>query len=614
MKNFVIIIAFTLGIGQQSLAQEMGPQDVRQLQESPAGSKLLRFLKWINQEETISAQNINSLISDRLIDEYGFEGLADLNENVRANSGLLTLYDANRTDLFEYKIKLQASEGNQWLDGQVKMESKPPYRIDGFQIDISREPAVNTTPIYTPGKKTKVTKTSRKKASTKKMAAEAQSIAQAYHDMGWFSGVVVLAKDGQPFYQEAFGLADEARQIPNTLETKFRIGSINKDYTAVLVLQQMEKGQLSLDDKLAKFDLGFPSTIANQVSIRQLLNHTSGFGDIFIPTYLDNIRDYKDIDDILPLLRNAPLAYEPGTDQRYSNYGYIVLGAILEKVTGKPFGQLLQENILSVIGADDTHYDIAEKIEGEAQSYRYTLTGKKENYTANLEYPTPDGGMYATADDLLRFFQASFFDNSLISDQSKMLIVNDFEDAKGSWEKVLNNPNDGIGLAGGGPGVSAMADIEWKDRLTIIVLANTDGNIAEEIALRILRVYQGSNYRPVKLPATHFVYQLYQKKGKDFFADQLQKEMKEAGYGKLNPSILNRIGYALLNEKNYEDAIAIFQANIGFFPEEANPYDSLGEAYLKAGEKDRALEYYQKALELDPKLPSALEMVKKLRE
>lgn len=610
-KLFISTIALLL-MSLQTNAQQMGPQDRQQLEESPAGSKVILFLKWINEEAKYSEQNIDELISDRLVNKYGFAGLHELMEDVQANSGQLFLYDADRIGMFEYKVKLKTSPGEEWIDGKVKLESKSPYRIDGFELDMSQEASTNPEPIYAPGKKKKSKKSARKKVSFEEVAAEAKKIAQEYHDLGWFSGVVMLARNGQPFYQQAFGLADEAKQIPNTLETKFRIGSINKDYTALLVLQQAEKGTFSLDDKLAKFDLGFPADVAQKITVRKLLNHTAGFADIFIPEYLDNIRAYKDINDILPLLREAPLAYEPGTDQRYSNYGYIVLGAILEKETGKPFGQLLQKNILSVIDARETHYDIAENIEGEAQSYRFTLDGKKVDHTAQLEYPTPDGGMYATAKDLLKLFQASFFDNSLISDASKMLIVSDFQKSTGSWDRVLNSPNNGIGLAGGGPGVSAVVDIEWKDRLMIIVLANTDGNIAEEINRRILRVYQGRNVPPIKLPAANFAYQIFKEKGKQHFADHFTTAFKEAGYGAVNPSVLNQVGYSLMREEAFEDAIAIFQTNVDLFPNEANPYDSLAEAYLKSGDKTKALQYYQKALEIDPEFPSALKMVDEL--
>lgn len=614
MKKLIITtLALFLLLSPESWAQQMGPQDKGQLEESPAGSKVIRFLKWINTEETLTEQNINSLISDRLVNKYGFEGLKELLEDVQANSGQLSLYDANRIGMFEYEVKMKASEGQQWIDGKVKLESKSPYRIDGFELDMSQEASNNKTPLYAPGKNKKAKKQPRKKVSFEQVAAEAKKIAQSYHDLGWFSGVVVLAKDGRPFYQEAFGLADEAKKTPNTPKTKFRIGSINKDYTAVLVLQQAEKGTFSLDDKLSKFDLGFPAAIADKIKVRQLLNHSAGFADIFIPEYLNNIRAYKNIDDILPLLREAPLAYEPGTDQQYSNYGYIVLGAILEKETGKSFGQLLQDNIYAVIGVKDTHYDVAENIGGEAQSYRFTLEGEKVDHTAQLEYPTPDGGMYATASDLLQFFQATFFTNQLISDASKMIFVSDFEDSSGSWEKVLNSPNNGIGLAGGGPGVSTVVDIEWKDRLSIIVLANTDGNIAEQINRRILRVYQGRDYPPVQLPAANFAYQLFQQKGKEHFAGDFKTALKEAGYGAVNPSILNQVGYSLMREKAFEDAIAIFQTNVDLFPKEANPYDSLAEAYLNSGDKAKALKYYQKALEIDPNFPSALKMVADLK-
>ncbi|MCB0642195.1 MAG: serine hydrolase [Phaeodactylibacter sp.] len=446
----------------------------------------------------------------------------------------------------------------------------------------------------------------------KDIAAKADELCSTYQAMGWFEGVILIAQNGKTVFEKAYGLADHQTGAPNTMQTKFRIGSINKNYTDILVMQLVEQGKLSLDQTLADFELGFPPAVAEKITLRHLMTHTAGFGDIFIPEYLDNIRAFKDIDDILPLLLNEPLLYEPGTDQMYSNYGYSVLRAILEKVSGQSFKTLLQQQILDVIGAQDTYYDIAEQIQGEAQSYRYTLAGEKVDHTAQLEYPTPDGGMYATAADVLRFFKARHFSNKLVSDQSKLAMATDYQETDLTWEKILNSPRAVEGSAGGGPGVSALALTFFKDRYQVILLANTDQMVTEEIGFRLEQAMQGKTYAPPTLPPANYLYQIRQQKGDQFLLDNFESIVSQGNLGEPNAMLLNQIGYDLLYTGNAEEAIAIFALNVQLFPNDANPYDSLAEAYLESGDREKALHYYKKALEIDPDFEPSLMKVKEL--
>lgn len=608
----MIPILILLCLGAPALAQQLGPQSLAQLQESPVGSRVLQFLNAINEGNRKDEAFIQSLFSQALIDKRGAARLADMLADIHQNDAPLALYEANRKEATEYQLKLMSGDGK-WLDATLYLDASAPYKVKGLAIDVTFSPSAVAAPIWPEVKAGKASSTLPPPVSEAELAQKAKKIAQSYVDMGWFSGVILLAKDGKPFYQEAFGYADEARKAPNTMDTKFRIGSINKDYTSVLILQQVQKGRLSLDDKLAQFGLGFPAAMAEKITIRHLLNHTAGFADIFVPEYLDNIRSYKDIDDILPLLRDQPLMYEPGTDQAYSNYGYIVLGAILEKTTGKRFGELLEDQILQPISVNHTHYDIAENIEGEAQSYRYTASGKKVDHTSQLEYPTPDGGMYATANDLLAFFQALFYSNTLLNDEMKALLVHDFE-AGVSWQEVLADPLSGAGYAGGGPGVNAVVELFFHNDEIFIVLANTDKMVAEHISRRIRMAKAGRSAPKAQLPVENYLYQYLDSKGAAYLEKNMARLLQDGGYGEPSPDFLNRLGYNLMEEGALPDAIEVFKANIALFPQEANGYDSLGEAYLKSGDQKRALEYYRKALELDPELPSARQMAKELEE
>ncbi len=612
MKRILLLNACFIFSLSMAFSQQIGQQSLSQLKESPAGSKIITYLDLLNSGEKVTSENIKQLFSQKIIDKHGINKLINIFSDIRDQDGKLSLYEADRTETFRYELILRSGNTNDWLSLNMNFEESSPYKIEGIEIRGGSRAPKKEKVLYQSGTANSTQKKGPKYIPDNEASLNIEKIAKAYENLGWFSGAVLLAKNGKPIFQKAFGYADEEKKIKNTTATKFRIGSINKDYTAVLVLQQMEKGVLSLDDRLSKFDLGFPKKIANKVSVRQLLNHSSGFGDIFIPEYLDNIRSYKNINDILPLLMNEPLAYEPGTDQQYSNYGYVILGAILEKTTGKSFDQLLQDNILSKINAKNTHYDIAENIKGEAKSYRFNFDGSKTDHTAMLEYPTPDGGIYANTSDLLSFIQALFYSKKLISNASKILMAADYQNTEMKWEELLANPNAGTALAGGGPGVSATIGVELKEKYILIVLANTDQGIAEHILRKATRALKGEEYSAPNLPVSNFLYKKMKEKGGEYLSSDLNALLEKGGYEGLSPRSLNQMGYTLMRQGKIDEAIEIFQMNVQLFPSEANPYDSLGEAYLEKGDKANALKYYKKALELDPNLPSAKKMIKQL--
>lgn len=608
IHTILLISAF-----QFCTAQKMGPQTLAMLQESPAGSKIITFFEWINDGTEVSEDMLGQIFDSEVIERNGPGRMLSMFENIRSQDGQLELYDAERVSVSQYDLTVRGLASEEFLSMSFEFTSKPPYKIRGLMLENSNGKPTNKTPILSPGERKEFEAVPITYASPEVIRKEADKIARAYQDMNWFTGVVMVAKEGVPVFEKAYGLADIEKNIPNTAETRFRIGSINKMFTAILIMQMMSDGKLSPDDKLEKFGLGFPEEIAGKVTLRQILGHKAGFSDIFIPEYLDNIRAYKDIDDILPLLLHAPLIYEPGTDQQYSNYGYIVLGAILEKISGKPFAELLQERILDVIDLDDTFYNIAENITGEAQSYRFTPTGKKVDHTALLEYCTPDGGMYSTTKDLLTFFQKFFYTEELLSDEMKMQWVTEFSETEKTWADMLKRGAE-IGEAGGGPGVNAVVEWSLKDNYAVIVLANTDQGVAEEIGRRIMQAVKGQSYEDPQLPPAFFAGKLYHDKGRDFLRKNLKKQLKAHGYREYHAGILNNLGYALIQENQYHQAIEVFSVNTELFPDEANTWDSLGEAYFKKGDKASARTYYAKALQIDPGLPSALRMMEELAE
>jgi Beta-lactamase/Aspartyl protease len=272
---------------------------------------------------------------------------------------------------------------------------------------------------------------------------------------GKFSGVVMLAKDGQPQFAHAYG-------AHNNVDTKFNLGSINKVFTQVAIAQLAEGGKLSLDDTVRKLLPDYPSPVADKITVRQLIEFRSGLGDFFGPEYLaappSKIRTLR---DYLPLFVDKPLLFEPGTQQRYSNAGYIVLGLIIERVTGQSYYDYVREHIFKPAGMRDTDsYALEDKVPNRA-----TPITKR----GDVQMPgrgSSAGGGYSTAADLLRFANA-LSANKLLSPK---------------WTDWVfhGGPEHNLGVAGGAPGINATLLIEPP--YTLIVLANIDPPAAEEIA------------------------------------------------------------------------------------------------------------------------------------
>lgn len=186
---------------------------------------------------------------------------------------------------------------------------------------------------------------------------------------------------------------------------------------------------------------------------------------------------------------NEPLLYEPGTNHKYSNYGYIVLGAILEKIEQKPFKQIIENNILNIIGAQSTHYQLTEEVKGKAKSYRFNSDGSKVDKTPILENVTPDGGMYSTTEDIAAFYHSLLYTNQLLNDEHKVLITTDYKGSSKTWSDILSNYNSHWNSYGGAPGVSAAVEVLLKDKFIVVILANTDGLVAEKMSQEIINVY-----------------------------------------------------------------------------------------------------------------------------
>ncbi len=397
-----------------------------------------------------------------------------------------------------------------------------------------------------------------------------------------FSGAVLVLKNGKPIFTKAQGYADDVKLQEVTLLTGFDIGSIQKDLTAILVLQAYDKGLLDLDDTLDKFSLGFTDPKSKKITIIQLLEHRSGFADIFTAEYRNNPSQYTNIAEKLQILRRQPLLFEPGSERKYSNYGYIVLGAVLEKVTQQNYWELLENNVLQ---PSRTLLVTRQSGQGSmALPYHLNYEGKRLLVDPNrLEHKTPDGGGVLTVYELYAVYQQLFNQKKLLSDNS-LQIFKTLQKDQGQWLAF-----------GGGVGLSTAVELDFANDIWVFVLANTDRLVAEELSSRIRSLVVSGQYARVLLPATLFAYQQYQKLGEKLFGTQFEAIYKKAGYQTFLGKTITDLARELIAAGKAENSIYFFRYLTEKYPEHAEVYDGLAHGYFSAGYYEDAKAVFAKA-------------------
>jgi CubicO group peptidase (beta-lactamase class C family) len=311
-----------------------------------------------------------------------------------------------------------------------------------------------------------------------------------------FAGAVLIAKDGQVLFSHAYGLADREGGTPNTLQTRFRIGSMNKMFTAVAILQLVEAGKVELTAPLGEYLRDYPNhDVAAKVTIHHLLTHTGGTGDIFGPEFDARRSELRTLADYVELYGERGLEFEPGSRWAYSNYGFLLLGVVVEEVTGQSYYDYVQTNIyepagMTASGSLPEDQAVPDRSMGY-MSMGYMLPGNTE-WTPNtdtLPYRgTSAGGGYSTVEDLARFADALLSHTLLNPEAMEMLITGKEElDFGFSYAYGFEDHRDAdgsgwVGHGGGAPGMNGDLRIYPKPGYVVAVLANIDPPAAQQIS------------------------------------------------------------------------------------------------------------------------------------
>ncbi|MHA1961422.1 MAG: serine hydrolase domain-containing protein [Candidatus Thorarchaeota archaeon] len=304
-----------------------------------------------------------------------------------------------------------------------------------------------------------------------------------------FSGAVLIAKDGEPVFQQAYGLASKTFNAANTVETKFNLGSLNKIFTKVAILQLMQEGKLGLDDIVGTFLPEYPSDVLKGVTIRQLITHSSGLGHYWTEKFQAANGNLRTVDDFVELFQDEPLLFKPGEKREYSNNGYVVLGKVIEAITGQSYYDYMRERVYGPAEMHSTDHFERDSVEPDL-AVGYTTQdfdsccpeGERQQRRNNIfiigSRGSPAGGGYSTLHDILRF-DLAVKNNVLLNAEYSAKVF-----------RPINSTGDSelprvILLAGGAAGVSSFYMKSPQAGYTVIVLSNYDPTDAAQVEERI---------------------------------------------------------------------------------------------------------------------------------
>lgn len=338
-------------------------------------------------------------------------------------------------------------------------------------------------------------------ASDSEAATEVDTLTKGLVAEGKFSGVVLIAKDGKSIFKNAYGLANKEFNVPNRVDTRFNIASVGKMFTGVAIAQLAERGRLSFDDLISKHLPDYPREVASQVTIHHLLTHTSGMGSYWKPEFHEaNHARFRDVQDYLPLFINDPLAFKPGEKWSYSNAGFMVLGAIIERVSGQGYFGYVKEQVFRKAGLVDTDFYEADRVTpnlaaGYTKQNRY-LPGSDEWTSSIFISPVkggPAGGGYSTVEDMLRF-DVALRTHQLLNQKYTEVVLAGKVEYRPNAKYAYGFANDIVAGEriifhdGGANGVSAEFDMYPDLGYTVVVLSNLDHPSARPVVKKAQEV------------------------------------------------------------------------------------------------------------------------------
>lgn len=430
---------------------------------------------------------------------------------------------------------------------------------------------------------------------------------------GQFMGAVLVAEKGKIIYENGFGFANTTTKEKFTPATPCYIGSLSKQFTAMGIVILKEKGKLNFDKSIRQYFPGLPECY-QPVSILNMLHHSSG-----LPLF-DDFPGMTGNDVFNILSQQTTLRFPPGSKFEYCNANYTVLGMLIEKISGKSLDEFLTANVFAPCGMKNTYVD-EPSIKNRRRAVGYYLFGDEYNYST---YIGGAASVVSTVNDLYNW-DRMLYHPAIISRQSLEEI---FTPGNNTWNSKMygkqgygfgwfisgDDSNKIIQHDGGFAGFRSYIERQVNKHNCIIFISNVRHELNGEIREGIVNILNNEPYTFPKISGANWI----MSKAKTQSMEQAILDYKSLAKTKDSSNYYfserecNSLGYYLLRNNKIQDAIPLFKFNTEQFPSSGNVFDSMGEAYLKAGEKENALASYKKAHKLDPGNNNAAEVIKKL--
>lgn len=446
-----------------------------------------------------------------------------------------------------------------------------------------------------------------------------------YQEYGQFNGSVLVAEQGEVIYEKGFGMANMEWDIPNETNTKHRLGSITKQFTAMLILQLVADDAIDLQEPITTYLPDYPKETGDQITTHHLLTHTSGIPNYtsFPNFFKDQSRNPYTPDEFVEVFAHKALDFTPGERFSYSNSGYFLLGVIAEKLTGKTYEQLLHDNIFAPLGMNDTGYDNHKDIlKNRATGYEKAGSDYVNSSYLDMSIPYSAGSMYSTVEDLYLWDQALYTDK-LLPQKLMDLYFKPYVSAWGDshyaygWgvgkERIGNTEEqvDAISHGGGINGFNTNISRVTSDKSLVVLLNNTGGAPLNEITRAIRGILYDTTYDLPKKSVANEVLGIITEKGIQAGVAHFNTIKDNEAYN-LSEGEMNAIGYQLMGAGKTAEALQVFKLNVDEFPESFNVYDSYAEALMKLEQNDAAIANYRKSVEMNPANQNGIDMLEKL--
>ena len=446
-----------------------------------------------------------------------------------------------------------------------------------------------------------------------------------YTTYGKFMGSVLVAQEGKVILKKGYGMANLEWDIPNEPNTKFKLASITKLFTAMLILQLVAENKLDLHTPISTYLPDYPKENADRITIHHLLTHTSGTPefDVFL-NYYDIERKTLKPEQLLKLFWDQPLEFEPGSTYSYSNPGYVVLGVIIEKITGESYESVLQEKIFTPLGMTNSGYDhhytiLKNRAAGYTPSYKRGKYGNV-NYV-DMSIPYAAGSIYSTVEDLYLWDQALYTEKLVSKKYSDLLFGKHITANRnrsygygwfmgglrmGKSKEYVSTMSHGGGINGFRTNIIRIP----KTKSFIVLLSNCERSELYDLKVAINGIIHGKPFNPRKSVAYETLEVIEDEgisKGLSFY----DKVKNDSDYY-LNIEELNIAGYELLQANEIKDAAIVFELNVQAHPDHFGVYDSYGEVLLMQGDTVGAIENYKKSVQLNPNNRGGVAVLKSL--